>query len=171
MRVKSRLFGSFFLGGFECSSHITAEGQRLNLLAATQHDRQARADYALCQVSGLKAVREAVCWPLVDQRGTLQLEEVRHLARLGCEMGMTQIWDLMHYGYPDDLDPFSPPFVERFTRYARAVAATIRAETPGATFYTPINEISYTAWAGASVKKPGVLWHAASIGKGFASIR
>ena len=32
------------------------------------------------------------------------------------------IWDLCHYGYPDDLDPLSDVFVDRFARYARAAA-------------------------------------------------
>jgi hypothetical protein len=33
------LFGSFFFGGFECSAHVFAEGRRLALIAATQHDK------------------------------------------------------------------------------------------------------------------------------------
>ncbi len=42
-------FGSLFLGGFECSTHLTAEGYRLDMVAATQHDSLAREDYALCR--------------------------------------------------------------------------------------------------------------------------
>jgi hypothetical protein len=30
------------------------------------------------------------------------------------------IWDLCHYGYPDDLDPFSDAFVDRVAHYCRA---------------------------------------------------
>jgi quercetin dioxygenase-like cupin family protein len=147
------LFGSLFLGGFECSTHLTAEGHRLDVIAATQHDRLAREDYARCRAVGIRAVREAARWPIVDRGGTLDLAGVRRLARLGREAGLGQIWDLMHYGYPDDLDPFARPgaFVARFAAFARAVAAAVRAETAGATYYTPINEISYNAWSAGEV--------------------
>lgn len=145
------LFGSLFLGGFECSSQLTSEGQRLDLITATQHDQQAATDYARCQEIGIHAVREAARWPFVDWAGKLNLSSVEQLARLGRESGLIQIWDLMHYGYPDDLEPFSPAFVPRFVAYCQAVAAVVRAETQGPTYYTPINEISYYAWAGGEV--------------------
>jgi hypothetical protein len=123
------LFASFFLGGFECSTHVTVEGRRLDIVAATQHDKLAREDYRLCRSAGIHAVREAARWPLIDRTGLLDLDRVRELARIGREEGIAQIWDLMHYGYPDDLDPFTPAFRERFVAYARAVAQVIRAET------------------------------------------
>ncbi len=55
---RQRFFPSFFWGGFECSTFVNAEGRRLDLVAATQHDRFAREDYALCQQAGLHVVRE-----------------------------------------------------------------------------------------------------------------
>src|SRR5215207_5045806 len=97
-------------------------GRRLDLVAATQHDKLAREDYRLCRSAGIHAVREAARWPLIDRTGLLDLDGVRELARIGREEGIAQIWDLMHYGYPDDLDPFTPAFRERFVAYARAVA-------------------------------------------------
>ena len=145
------LFGSFFLGGFECSTHLTPEGRRLDVVAASRHDVQAAEDYALCRAVGIRAVREASRWPIVDRGGRLELAGVRELARLGREAGLTLIWDLMHYGYPDDLDPYTPAFVERFCEYARAIARVVREETDGPTWYTPINELSYLTWAGATV--------------------
>jgi len=64
----------------------------------------------------------------------------------------TQItWDLCHYGWPDDLDIWSPNFVDRFARFATAAAQLVRDETEGDAFYCPINEISYWAWAGGEV--------------------
>ncbi len=146
-------FGSLFLGGFECSTHLTAEGYRLDMVAATQHDSLAREDYALCRSVGLKAVREAARWPIADRAGAIDLAHIRHLARLGREAGLVQIWDLMHYGYPDDLDPLADPsaFAGRLAAFARAVATVVRGETEGATYYTPINEMSYNAWAAGEV--------------------
>ncbi len=147
----SRLFPSFFLGGFECSTHLTTEGHRLDLVAATQHDVQAREDYTLCTSVGIRAVREAARWPILDRGGSLDLSPIRRLARLGREAGLVQVWDLMHYGYPDDVDFFAPQFVARFARFAGEVAAVVRSETDGPRFYTPVNEISYNAWAAGEV--------------------
>jgi quercetin dioxygenase-like cupin family protein len=147
----SRLFPSLFLGGFECSTHLTTEGHRLDLVAATQHDVQAREDYALCTSAGIRAVREAARWPILDRGGSIDLSPIRRLAGLGREVGLVQVWDLMHYGYPDDVDLFAPEFVNRFASFARAVAAAVRSETDGPRFYTPINEISYNAWAAGEV--------------------
>jgi quercetin dioxygenase-like cupin family protein len=118
----------------------------MDQVAALQHDTQAREDYGLCRATGIRAVREGARWPIVDRGGVLDLGGIRHLARLGREAGLIQIWDLMHYGYPDDLDPFSNEFVERFATFARAVATVVREETPGSLYFTPVNEISYNAW-------------------------
>ncbi|MBA2448005.1 MAG: hypothetical protein H0V51_08270, partial [Chloroflexi bacterium] len=109
--------GSLFLGGFEGSSLRTADGGWLDLVVATQHDLQAREDYARCRALGIRAVRETARWPLIDRGGAFDLTSVRELAGLGREAGLTQIWDLMHYGYPDDLDPLSARFVDRFAAY------------------------------------------------------
>lgn len=141
------LFGSFFFGGFECSQHLTTEGRRLDMITATQHDRQASRDYALAKAVGMKAVREAVRWPFVDRGGALDLKDLPRLARLGREAGVLQVWDLMHYGYPDDLDPFRAGFADRFAAYAGAVARTLRDATDAPLWFTPINEMSYYAWA------------------------
>jgi hypothetical protein len=39
--TQAPLFRSFWLAGFESACHINRYGQRLDLLAATQHDQQA----------------------------------------------------------------------------------------------------------------------------------
>lgn len=146
-RARDWLFGSFFFGGFECSQHLTVEGRRLDIIAATQHDRLAAEDYGLARSVGMRAVREAVRWPFVDRGAALDLSELPRLARLGAEAGVLQVWDLMHYGYPDDLDPFGAAFADRFAAYAGAVARTLRDATDAPLWFTPINEASYYAWA------------------------
>jgi hypothetical protein len=80
------------------------------LIAATQHDKLAREDYRLCRSAGIHAVREAARWPLIDRAGRLELQSVRELARIGREVALVQVWDLLHYGYPDDLEPLRPFF-------------------------------------------------------------
>ena len=158
-----RLFPSFFLGGFECANHLTGAGLRHDAIAATQHDRLAAEDYERCRSVGIRAIREAARWPNADRRGRLDLTEIRRLARLTREHGVTPIWDLFHYGYPDDLDAaddrFADSFVERFAAFAGAVARAVCDESDGVHWYTPVNEVSYSAWAGGDVGQIGPFWH------------
>jgi beta-glucosidase/6-phospho-beta-glucosidase/beta-galactosidase len=58
------------------------------------------------------------------------------------------IWDLCHYGWPDDIDIWRPEFVERFARFAGEVARLVREHSDAVPFYSPVNEISFWAWAG-----------------------
>ena len=46
------LFDSFFMAGFECSSHRRMDGVRLDLIHATGHDRHALSDYRRCAELG-----------------------------------------------------------------------------------------------------------------------
>ena len=43
-----QMFDSFFMAGFECSSHRRRDGVRLDLIKATSHDKHAFKVYALC---------------------------------------------------------------------------------------------------------------------------
>jgi beta-glucosidase/6-phospho-beta-glucosidase/beta-galactosidase len=58
------------------------------------------------------------------------------------------IWDLCHYGYPADLDPFSEAFTLRFADYCKAFAAYVAARMQGPWYFTPINEITFFAFCG-----------------------
>jgi hypothetical protein len=62
--------------------------------------------------------------------------------------GMQVIWDLFHYGWPDGLDIFSPRFIDRFSRFARAAARLIASETSDAPWFVIVNEPSFLSWAG-----------------------
>ncbi len=61
---------------------------------------------------------------------------------------MQVIWDLFHYGWPDDIDIFSPEFVSRFAKMVGAFMEVLTQETEETPFVTPVNEISFIAWAG-----------------------
>jgi hypothetical protein len=67
------------------------------------------------------------------------------------------IWDLCHYGWPDDLDIWSEAFIERFARFAGEAARIVMAETGEPPFFCTVNEISYWAWAGGEVGRMGPL--------------
>ena len=57
------------------------------------------------------------------------------------------IWDLFHYGYPQDVDIWGAAFPERFAEYCYAVARYLGREGE-ALYVTPVNEPSFMAYAG-----------------------
>jgi hypothetical protein len=61
------------------------------------------------------------------------------------------IWDLCHYGYPDDIDIFRPEFVRRYANLVHAFALLLLNETDDVPFVVPINEISMWSWAGGDM--------------------
>ncbi len=70
------------------------------------------------------------------------------MVRAAQETRTQVIWDLCHYGWPDDLDIFSPEFIRRFASLVEAVVRVINNESDLPLFIAPINEISFFAWAG-----------------------
>jgi len=148
------LFQSFFLAGFECSSHRNKAGRRLDLIASTRHDLLAEEDYAAIVAHGMRVARDGVRWFLVEKtRGQYDWSPVTPLLRAAEANGVQVLWDLLHYGWPDDLDIFSAAFVDRFAAYAAAFARWHREETGRAPFVCPINEMSFLAWAGGDMQR------------------
>lgn len=145
------LFDSFFLAGFESACHINRAGLRLNMLQLTQHDRQVFNDYELLQSFNIRTVRDGACWPLIDRAGAFDFSSLFPMLEAAKQHNIQVIWNLFHYGYPDGLDIFSPAFVDRFERYCKALATFIHNYTDRVPFYTPINEISFLAWAAGDV--------------------
>src|ERR1044072_9254209 len=126
------LLRSFFMGGFECSTHRRADGRRLDLLAATGHDRHALADYQALTQHGINVARDGLRWHLIElSPGQYDWSSVLPMLRAARETGTQIIWDLCHYGWPDDLDIWSEDFIERFARFAAAASQVIRDETDG----------------------------------------
>jgi hypothetical protein len=143
------LFGSFFLGGFECSTHRRADGRRLDLIAGTGHDRLAAQDYRQLAEHGIRAVRDGVRWHLVETSpGHYDWSAVLPLLRAAEATGTQVAWDLFHYGWPDHTDIWSAGFVDRFAAYAAAFARLHLEETGRPPLVCPVNEIAFFAWAG-----------------------
>src|SRR4051812_37658909 len=61
------LFEGVFLGGFECSCQKLADGRRLDLIAATQHDELADRDYARLRQVGMTACRDGASWVTAER--------------------------------------------------------------------------------------------------------
>ncbi len=145
-------FQSFFLGGFEASTQRRRDGVRLDLIASTEHDVRAAEDYALMAAHGIRTVRDAARWHLIERRrSAYDFISLLPQVRAARDAGTQVIWDLFHYGVPSGVDIWGTGFVDRFAAFAKAVATLIRDETDTVPFYVPINEISFFAWGAGDV--------------------
>ena len=151
----SGLFQSFLQGGFECSSHRLRPregeeiGRRLDVIAATEHDVFARSDYDQLAQHSIRTVRDGLRWHLIEPApGQYDWSSFRPMLAAAIETGTQVIWDLLHYGWPDDIDIWSPDFVMRFAQFAGAAARLVCEESANIPFYSPVNEISFFSWAG-----------------------
>lgn len=145
---QSALFPSFFLAGFECSSHRRLDGVRLDLIAATGHDLHVLKDYRRCADLGIGAVRDGLRWHLIEQApGVYEWSSWLPMLRAAREAGVRVIWDLYHYGSPDFYDVRGPEFIEKYAAFAAEATRVHREETDEAPLFCPINEISFFTWA------------------------
>jgi len=71
------LFRSFWQAGFESASHINGQGARVDMLGATQHVKQADADYARLPGMGIRVAREGIPWPVVEPQGAYDFSSVQ----------------------------------------------------------------------------------------------
>ncbi|HET9711615.1 MAG TPA: hypothetical protein VFP64_07030 [Pyrinomonadaceae bacterium] len=156
-QADSTIFQSFWMGGFECSTHRLPRrkalgrfaGQRLDLIASTRHDEFALQDYTRLQDAGIRTARDGVRWHLIEK--TPFRYDFSSLVPMLQAARRTQteiIWDLHHYGWPDGLNIWGAAFVDRFERFARATARVILEETGGPIYVTPVNEMSFVSWGG-----------------------
>ncbi|MEO7826068.1 MAG: hypothetical protein ABIR60_02915, partial [Allosphingosinicella sp.] len=136
---------TFFLSGFECSTFVWKEQGRRDLCEETQHLSHADEDYRMLRSLGIAVAREGIPWPLVDKGGgRYDFSYIDPFLRAQRSYGIQPIWDLCHYGYPDDVDPFGDAFAKRFADYAAAAARyVIERSHHGPPFFTPINEITF----------------------------
>ena len=145
------IFPTFFLSGFECSTFVWKDVGRRDLAAETRHYDHAQGDYALLRDHGIAVAREGIPWPMADKGGgTYDFSMLEPLIAAMNRNHIMPIWDLCHYGYPDDVDPFAADFAERFAAYARAAAAHVMPRVRSPAFFTPINEISFFADMGGN---------------------
>src|SRR5215213_1136924 len=151
------IFQSFWMGGFECSTHRLPRrkalgrfaGVRLDLTAATRHDEFALQDYERLQEARIRTVRDGVRWHLIEKAASrYDFSSLVPMLRAARQTQTQVIWDLHHYGWPDGLNIWGAAFVDRFARFARATAEVILEETGGPIYVTPVNEISFVSWGG-----------------------
>ena len=141
-------FRSFFLAGFECSTHRRSDGKRLDLISATGHDRYCASDYARLRDVGIACIRDGVRWHLIETKPYhYDFGSVIPMLKAARSTGTQVIWDIFHYGWPDDLDLFSSEFIKRFGAFAGELARVVADETDGLPYFSCVNEISFFSWA------------------------
>lgn len=146
------IFQSYLMGGFECSTHRSRAGKRIDVIAATKHDKFAKLDYQRLLGLGIRVARDGARWHLVE-RTPYQYDwsSVINQVRAARETGMQVIWDLFHYGYPDDLNLFGAEFVDRFAAFAGRFVEFLAGEGEMKPLICPVNEISFFSWAAGQV--------------------
>lgn len=147
-------FKSFLMGGFECADHLNAFGNRVDLFHASGHDIYLEEDFDQLNGLGIQTVREGIRWSHVEtqpyQYDWSVVEQIIHVSQL---KNIQVIWDICHFGFPDDLTPLHPMFARRFSHLCRAFVNKYRSLVPnGPLIVTPINEVSFLSWLGGDVR-------------------
>lgn len=142
------------MGGFECADHQNAFGERIDLVQLTGHDRFINEDYQRLTEVNIKTIREGIRWSFVEKKpfdyDWVQVEEIILNAT---NNGIQVIWDICHFGFPDDLTPLHPMFARRFSHLCRAFVIKYRSMVPeGELIITPINEVSFLSWLGGDAR-------------------
>lgn len=149
--MTSNIFQSFLMGGFECSTHLTRR-RRNDVIASSRHDLFAEFDYRRLLDQGIRTARDGARWHLIERSPyEYDFSSVADQIRAARETGIQIIWDLFHYGFPDELDIFSPGFVDRFAAFAAAFTTFLIAEDKRQPLVCLVNEISFFAWAAGEV--------------------
>jgi len=143
------MFRSFLQAGFECSTHKIRTGKRLDLLRSTAHDCLAGQDYERLHRFGIKTVRLAARWHLIEEiPGEYDFRSLTALLDAAAETGTEVLLDLLHFGWPDHVDIFEPSFTSQFGRFVYQLTRLLRPYQDCCNMFAPVNEISFLSWAG-----------------------
>ncbi|GAB3255811.1 hypothetical protein GCM10027347_17210 [Larkinella harenae] len=147
-------FRSFWWAGYECTDQLNCYGNRVDFLSLTGHLHLLQEDYHQLSRFHIRTVREGIRWSQVEKTAyQYDWSVVETMLVTGRRAGIQQVWDLCHFGYPDDLTPLHPMFARRFAALCRAFVRFYRDRYPDdALIVTPINEVNFIAWLGGDVR-------------------
>lgn len=139
------------MAGFEGADHRNLHGLPLDMVAITGHADQLDEDYRALADRGLRVVRESIGWRLCEPAGggRFDFDRACRMAEAARRHGLQVLWTLMHYGVPPDVDLMDDAFCDRFAAFAGAAARALAPllDPEPQPVFTPINEISFLAWA------------------------
>lgn len=142
------------MGGYECSDQLNCFGERANLLETSGHLALLDSDYKDLSQFSIKTVREGIRWSRVEKKPYVyDWSTVIFMFEKAKVNNIQQVWDICHFGYPDDLTPLHPMFTRRFVALCRAFVILYRQYFPTEILVvTPINEVSFISWLGGEKK-------------------
>lgn len=150
MAISKRLFRSFIQAGLECSTHLNRQGRRLDVLESTRHSCFAREDCARLRDVGIRTVRSAARWHLIERvPGNYDFSSLDWQLEAADSHGLELLLDVLHFGVPDHVDLFDREFPARFAEFAAALATHLLRRGHSHPFLAPVNEMSFHSWAGA----------------------
>jgi hypothetical protein len=147
-REQRALFRSFWLASFAAADHLP--GMRLggrDTFDPAEYRARVDADYAIVRDAGIECVRESVGWRRI---GSTALDFSTVVLREECAKrhGLQIVWTLCRDGWPEGVDVCSEAFVDALRELARKAARVLAPyRGPEGHVYTPVNEISFLAWA------------------------
>lgn len=147
-------FRSFLMAGFECADLLNRSGERIDFMEITGHLDQLEKDYTLLKDFGILTVREGLRWSQVEVKPyQYDFSVPGFMIKAAADKGIQQVWDLCHFGFPDDLNPFHPQFEKRFVSLCIAFSRFCleRTDYNQPLILTPINEVSFLSWLCAEV--------------------
>lgn len=147
-------FKSFWMAGYECTDQINVFGNRVDFLNITGHISKIEDDYKDLNLFKIKTVREGIRWSVVEKIPyNYDFSTVEKMIIAGQKNNIQQVWDICHFGFPDDLTPLHPMFTRRFSSICRAFVKFYRSiDADGDLIITPINEVSFLSWLGGDVR-------------------
>jgi len=106
-------------------------------------------DYKRLSDLGIRTIREGLRWPRIENSaGRRDFTEVLPFIKQAEWHGMEIIWDLLHFGWPDHLDPFAEDWAGHVEAFATDFARFLKLHQVSDVWIAPVNEISFLSWAG-----------------------
>jgi hypothetical protein len=151
---KKNPFQSFWIAGYECTDQLNAFGNRVDFLNLTGHLQLLEQDYKNLSLFQMSTVREGIRWSQIEKTPYhYDWSVVEAMITTAKDNHIQQVWDLCHFGFPDDLTPLHPMFARRFAALCKAFVNFYRnIDAFSELIITPINEVSFLAWLGGDVR-------------------
>ena len=123
-------------------------------MTITGHDALIGQDYDDAIKLGIFTIREGIRWSVVEKTPyEYDWSAVQRMISIAAHKGIQIVWDICHFGFPDDLTPLHPMFPRRFAAICRAFAQMHLTHAPATPLIvTPINEVGFLSWLGGDAR-------------------